>query len=384
MLNLKFRYFKKAFGELPAIVAYAPGRVELLGNHTDYNQGHVLSFAIDYGLWVAVGRHRNQKLFRFYSERLDDKVIIDSVQSQSEHVWVNYPLGIVDALMRRSLRIPPFSLAVHGNLSVGAGLSSSASLEIATALAINELYELSIAPETLAHICQKAENQFLGMRCGLLDQYTVLFGKAGHALHIDFKNVEFRTIPLSNLDLCIAIVDSRISHALVTTAYNDRHAECKKVAAFFRQVKGTTVNSLRDITSTMLDEAQGRLDPVYLKRARHIVGENARVLKGIEYLEKGAYEEFGQLLYQSHESSRRFFENSCAELDLLVSIASEIDGVYGSRLTGGGFGGATLTLLKRSAIDRFKATVIRKYSEKTGRIPVILFTRAAEGARVVS
>ncbi len=384
MLYLKFQYFKRAFGELPAVVAYAPGRVELLGNHTDYNQGHVLSFAIDYGLWVAVGKHQNQKLFQFYSEHLDETVIIDVVQPQSEHVWVNYLLGVIDALMRRGLRIPPFSLAVHGNLPAGAGLSSSASLEMATVLALNELYELSIAPETLAHICQKAENQFLGMRCGLLDQYTVLFGEAEHALHIDFRTSEFRTVPLSYPDLCVAIAHSGISHALVATPYNDRHAECMKAAAFFRQVKGTTVNSLRDITSTVLDEAHGHLDPVCLKRARHIVGENERVLKGIEYLEKGAYEAFGQLLYQSHESSRRFFENSCTELDLLVSIASEIDGVYGSRLTGGGFGGATITLLKRSAVDRFKATVTRKYFERTGRTPVILFTRAAEGARVVS
>ncbi len=366
----------------PQACARAPGRVEVLGNHTDYNEGYTLSCAIDKEVFVAVGKSPSADIFELSSTLFPQVVKLRSVEPQTENSWVNYVLGVYAALKEEGFPVAPFRIAVDSSIPMGAGLSSSAALEVATGLALSGLFGFTISQSALAKICQKAENSFVGAQCGLLDQYSSIFGRKNHLLFIEYRNLEHETVRIADPDIALAVTISGISHSLVASAYNDRRKECFGAADYFHKL-APAKTTLRDVSLDDLASAQGKLDPLYLKRALHPVGENERVKKGIDLLKKGDMQTFGRLLFESHESSRINFENSCKELDILVGIAKTIPGVYGSRLTGGGFGGATLSFLHTDARQRFKDTMVKEYKRRTGRDAIVYFTTIADGARLI-
>ncbi|MBD3314633.1 MAG: galactokinase [Chitinivibrionales bacterium] len=374
--------FLNAFGESPSVVSRAPGRVEVLGNHTDYNEGYVLSFAVDKGVWAACGGSTTEQIKLLSSHYGDSPITLHETVPQKENPWTNYPLGVYAVLRDNGFPVRPFNMAVYGNVPLGAGLSSSAALEVACGIALTTLFDFQVEPAELAKHCQRAEHTFAGTHCGLLDQFSSIFGKKDHVLFIDFRSLDHQTIPLPSHNLCVAVTTSGISHSLVESAYNERREECARAATFFSR-SDPSVRTLRDISPERLMSAKGALDDTAYRRALHIVGENERVLNGIQLLRQGDLVQFGKLLHQSHESSRVNFENSCPELDTLVDIAGMIEGVYGSRLTGGGFGGATLSLLDWESREEFEAKIREKYTAKTGAEANVYFASVDDGARVV-
>jgi galactokinase len=374
--------YLNAFGAERVAYSRAPGRVEVLGNHTDYNEGFTLSCAIDKEVHVAAGRSSTPDTFELSSTHFSQVVKIKEVVPQRENSWVNYPLGVYKVLKDMGYPVSSFKIAIDSTVPLGAGLSSSAALEVAVGLALSSLFEFKIEPANLAKVCQKAENSFVGANCGLLDQFSSIFGKQNHVLFIEYRNLEHETVPIADPDLTLAVTISGVSHSLVASAYNDRRKECFGAAEYFHSID-PSIKTLRDVTMAQLLAAKGKLDPLFLKRAMHPVGEDERVKKGIALLKRGDMKAFGQLLYESHESSKVNFENSCKELDILVDIAKTVPGVFGSRLTGGGFGGATLTFLHNDARERFEETIMKEYAQQTGRQAIVHFATIAEGACLV-
>jgi galactokinase len=373
---------KNVFSVSPATIARAPGRVEVLGNHTDYNEGVVLSAAIDREVWIAIAKSPSHEC-RLTSTHFSDPVAISDIAPQKgAGAWVNYPLGVYSVLKERGYPVSPFVMAVHSTVPLGAGVSSSAALEVGTALALASLFNLTIDPTKVAKICQKAENGFVGANCGLLDQFSSMFGKAGHLLFTDFRSLGHEAISMAGSDVTLAITLSGVTHALVAGEYNSRRHECSEAAKFFA-TRDPKVTMLRDVTMKQLLAVKSELDPQFFKRAMHVVGEDERVFAGMGLLKKGDIAAFGKLLYQSHESSMHNFENSCKELDILVEIAKSIDGIFGARLTGGGFGGAMLTMMKNDAQERFEEVVKKEFKKRTGRDTTVHFAKIADGASVV-
>jgi galactokinase len=325
--------------DVTPVSAYAPGRVELLGNHTDYNQGVVLAAAIDRGLTVA-GARRDDDVIQLSSQLLDDPITVSlsDLRPQTTARWANYALGVVEQFRAAGHRIGGFAAEVSGDLPAGAGLSSSAAFEVATAGFLMALHDLRLDPLAVARLCRRAENDFVGVKSGLLDQVTSVFGRADHVVYLDCQSEEIRTIPFPS-GLVMVIAQSRGKHDLLESLYNQRRDECAAAA------RALGVASLREVTARQLESAGLKLDPLLRRRAAHIVGENERVFHAAEILKSGGSPiEFGALMNASHESSRTNFENSTVELDRLVEIARARPGVLGSRLTGGGFGGGTVTL----------------------------------------
>ncbi len=356
--------------------SYAPGRVELLGNHTDYNGGVVLAAAIDRGI-TASGSSRNDELITLSSDLSPGRVEVSlaDVRPQPRERWANYPLGVVQQFQRRGDTIRGFDAHVTGNVPVGAGVSSSAALEVATAGLLMKLNGLEIAPLELAKLCQRAENDFVGVRSGLLDQATSVFGRADQLVYLDFRSEEIRTVPFP-VGCALVIVESGAKHSLLTSQYNARREECAAAA------KALGVPALREVTLPALEQASSSLDPLLYRRAAHIVGENERVWRAVDAMQSGDARAIGALMYASHESSRVNFENSTPELDRLVSIAQSIPGVLGSRLTGGGFGGGTVTLVEAPQATEVLEQIRNQYSLGTGPTPAGFVCRIADGAAV--
>lgn len=359
-----------------SVSAYAPGRVELLGNHTDYNQGVVLAAAIDRGATLT-GSSRSDTLVTLRSDlgRGRVEIALADIAPQPEQRWANYPLGVVQQLQRSGYGIGGFDARVSSDVPVGAGLSSSAALEVATAGLLMKLNNLTIAPLEVAKLCQRAENEFVGVRSGLLDQATSVFGRADHVVYLDCQTDEIRTIPFPS-GLALVIVESGVKHNLLQSQYNARREETAAAA------EALGVETLRQITPAALEHARSSLDPLLYRRAAHIVGENDRVWRAVAAMEDGNAPAIGALMNTSHESSRVNFENSTPELDVLVSIAQSIAGVLGSRLTGGGFGGGTVTLVEAPHAARIVDAVRGRYADRTGHTPVAFVCRIADGAAV--
>lgn len=356
--------------------AYAPGRVEVLGNHTDYNQGVVLAAAVDRGLTVT-GTSRTDEVIRFTSTMIDRTIEIPlrDLRPRRDERWVNYALGVVQQFMQAGYRISGFEAELSGDVPAGAGLSSSAAFEVATAGFLMALHEFRVEHLTIAKLCQRAENEFVGVRSGLLDPVTSIFGRADHLVYLDCKTEEIRAIRFP-ADLALIVAQSGGQHDLLQSQYNARRAECAAAA------RALGIASLRDLTPEHLCSSHTRLDPTLYRRAAHIVGENDRVWRAVEALRTGDAVALGVLMNASHESSRTNFENSTRELDLLVSIAQSLPGVLGSRLTGGGFGGSTVTLVQAphaaGTVERLRA----EYAERTGHTLSAFVCRVANGAAI--
>lgn len=353
----------------------APGRVELLGNHTDYNDGVVLSAAIHYAVTTRGETlpEASARVSSDFAPAAVDALLDDLVPLKDKSAWANYSLGVAAILREEGYSLGGFAMQVKSNLPAGAGLSSSAALEVATACLLMKLYSLEIDPLRLAKICRRAENDFVGVKCGLLDQVSSIFGRRGQAVYLDCRSEQISNIPLPP-DTGLLVFHCGVPHRLVGGEYNERREQCFAAAA------ALGVPALRDVAGDQLTAARARLDPVIYRRAAHIVGENERVFAGIEALRRGDGKAFGELMFASHESSRTNFENSTPELDALVEIARGEPGVYGSRLTGGGFGGATISLVEHSRADEITHAIDAKYAARTGNQGRAYLCESADGA----
>ena len=378
--------FSEVFGSKADAVAYAPGRIEVLGNHTDYNEGYVFSAAIDLGTFFAASLADDDSVTlvaldvgETFTCRLSEVAPIKEGMT-----WANYPLGTFNWLMEGSpaKANKGFKAVFGGNVPLGVGLSSSAALEMATALALQKLYGTSFDKTTLAKIGQKAEHTFAGCPCGLLDQASSMYGAEGALVKSDFRTNEFETVAMGP-SVAFMMVKSNAKHALVDGAYASRRQACEDAAKYFAGVLRKNVTHLRDVTMAEWVLYRGGLPETTAKRAVHPIGEDERVLQGAQLLEKGDLKGFGALMYDSHESSRNWFENSCEELDAIVDAAKAIPEVYGARLSGGGFGGSCCLLVDPTAADKIAAQITKEYKAKFGDEPVCSLIKPSQGAHLV-
>ena len=355
--------------------ARGPGRVELLGNHTDYNDGVVLSAAINLAVTVrCTARADGTATLRstVYPEVVREPLARLAKQTGNA-AWSNYPLGVAFCLRQAGYPIKGFEIEVAGDLPSGAGLSSSAALEVATARLLIKLFSLDIPPMELAKLCRRAENDYVGVQCGLLDQVSSIFGKRGQTVYLDCRTEEVQNIPLPP-QTELLVFHTGVEHRLVGGEYNERREQC------FTAARALGVPALRDVSMLRLKAARAQLDPLIYRRAAHVVGENERVFAGIDNLRRGDGPAFGALMFASHDSSRVNFENSTPELDLLVALARETPGVLGSRLTGGGFGGATISLVEAVRAKEVARQLEKGYTARTGNTGRAYLCESADGA----
>ena len=371
--------FQARFGTT-ANVYRAPGRVNLIGEHTDYNEGFVLPAAIEFYCWAAAAPRKDGKLL-IYSENFNETADarLDSLTPLRKKHWANYPLGVAWAFLQAGKRLTGANIYIAGEVPLGAGLSSSAAIEVAVGLALLRVSGLAVDRTELAQFCQKAENEFVGARVGIMDQFVSCFGRAAHALLLDCRSLEHEFVKLpANLQLVIC--NTMVRHEVASGEYNARHAECEEGVRILRNAF-PEIRALRDVTLAQLEAQHQNLSATVFARCRHVITENARVKSAVVAFRRGDIEALGPLMQDSHRSLRDDYDVSCKELDLMVEIAAAQPGVIGARMTGGGFGGCTINLVESAAVSDFKRKVGEGYSSKTGRTPEIYVSPASEGAQ---
>ncbi len=371
------------FGKPPESIAWAPGRIEVLGNHTDYNEGTVLSAAINLGHCFCVSRS-DQSGIRAFAVDVDQTAHFEA--TNTERVpgadWVNYIKGVFYFIQEHlDEEIDGLDCTFSGSIPMGAGLSSSAALEVAAATAVLDILNVSIDPKEIAQLCRKAEHQFAGTNCGLLDQFSSLFGREHGLIHSDFRTLEVSAVDLP-ADIEFLVVNPHVKHSLADSPYNERRERCEQAAKQLAEILPHPVTALRDISWTEFEQHKDKIDPLAAKRAAHIVGEIDRVEKGVQALERGNLTTFGELLFQSHKSSIDHFENSCPELDIVVNAAREA-GALGARLSGGGFGGAAIVMIHANDAQVI-GEKISASCQTQGILPDILEVTPSTGAHLVS
>ena len=366
-----FDKFTELFGSSEGAHFYfAPGRVNLIGEHTDYNGGHVFPCALTMGTY-GVARKREDRTMHFYSINLDGigvvEASLDDLTNKKEYDWANYPLGVVWAFAEKGHKLDSgFDMVIWGDIPDGAGLSSSAALEVLTGVILTDLFGFADLTMTdLALFGQYSENNFNGCNCGIMDQFASANGKKDNAIFLDTNTLKFEYAPIKLEDAKIIITNSKVKHSLVDSAYNDRRQECTDALAALKTK--LDVSSLGDLTPEEFEANKELIaDPVQLKRAKHAVYENQRTIDAVEALKNNDIAKFGELMNQSHISLRDDYEVSCEEIDILVDLAWKIPGVIGSRITGGGFGGCTVSIVKNDAVDTFIESIGKTYKEKVG------------------
>jgi len=360
----------------------APGRVNLIGEHTDYNEGFVLPIAIGKKI-IMLGQLRNDRLVQVFDlgYKAEAKFYLDNLSPSKKDTWVNYLMGVMDEIQKTEYPLQGANLIFTSNIPKGAGLSSSAALEVVTALTMAKLNLLEIKPVEMAHLCRRAENNFVGVACGIMDQYISCLGQKNYALFIDCRSNDYELIPFKNYNYQIVICNSKIQRGLLNSEYNKRKEECKIAAEFFKHKLNREIRALRDITIDEYKKYQAQLLEVIARRARHVISENYRVQAGVQALREENFSAFGKLMVESHQSLKNDYEVSCPELDLLVDLALKQEGVLGARMTGAGFGGCTVNLLRREYIDAFEKTIKQGYKKITGILLDIYVTPPAEGAK---
>ena len=366
-----FDMFAERFGNSEGARFYfSPGRVNLIGEHTDYNGGHVFPCALTLGTYGAARKREDNKI-HLYSMNLDSfgvvEATLDDLTNKKEYNWANYPLGIVWAFKEKGHTITSgFDMVIWGNIPNGSGLSSSASLEVLTGVILTDLFEIKdLSMTDLALIGQYSENNFNGCNCGIMDQFAVAMGKKDHAIFLDTSDLSYEYAPCVLDGAKIVITNSKVKHSLVDSAYNDRRNEC--AAALKALQSELDIQALGDLTPEEFEAHKSLIkDEIQLQRAKHAVYENQRTIDAVTALKAGDIERFGKLMNQSHISLRDDYDVSCEEIDILVDLAWKIPGVLGSRITGGGFGGCTVSIVKNESIDTFIETIGKTYLEKVG------------------
>ncbi len=379
--------FAEVFGDAEgAKVYFAPGRVNLIGEHTDYNGGHVFPCALTIGTY-GVARKREDNKLRFYSMNFEDLGIIESslddLKPSKEADWTNYPKGVMWAFGEKGMQVPfGMDLLLNGNIPNGSGLSSSASVEVLTGYILKDMFGFDVTNQDLALIGQYSENKFNGVNCGIMDQFAIAMGKEGHAIFLDTATLEYEYAPVKLEGAKIVIACSNKKRGLGDSKYNERRSECETALAELQKL--ADIKSLGELDEAHFEALEGAIaDPVRVQRARHAVYENQRTVKAVEALKQNQVEFFGELMNQSHVSLRDDYEVTGIELDTLVEEAWKVDGVIGSRMTGAGFGGCTVSLVKDEAIDTFIAEVGKAYEAKIGYAADFYVVEIGDGPKVL-
>ncbi len=375
--------FVKTFGRAPRLFR-APGRVNLIGEHTDYNDGFVLPMAIDRETVVAAAPRDDRRVRAFSLNRNEEAVLdLDQPGPPRRGIWLDYVEGVARALEEQGARLKGADLVISSDVPAGAGLSSSAALEISTGFALLSVSGLEVDRVRLALAGQRAEHEYVGAMVGIMDQFVAALGQKGHALLIDCRSLEHTPVPLDTTRVAVVICDSRVKHDLADSEYNVRRAECERGVELLREVL-PGIKALRDVTIEDFERHSGVLPEPVRRRCRHVVTENDRTLRAVEALRRNELEEMGRLMKCSHRSLRDDYEVSCAELDLLTEIAGNFAPCLGARMTGGGFGGSTVNLVRRQALAEFQSLVTTEYQRATGNTPNIYVSDADDGAKEVT
>lgn len=370
--------FQKRFGR-KAMLFRAPGRVNLIGEHTDYNDGYVMPAAIGFYTYVAVAA-RNDRHLCVYSENFEEerRLDLEDLEGPPARHWSDYVRGVAAVLESSSGRLSGADVLIASEVPIGSGLSSSAALEVSTAMALLGVSCATMPREQIALTCQRAENEYTGARCGIMDQFIACFGKKDHALVLDCRSLERELLPLT-AKARVVVCNTRVKHNLAGGEYNRRRADCEAGVRYLQKFL-PEIKALRDVTLPELEKYGKDLSKIQLRRCHHVISENARVQEAAQALKSDDLTRFGELMYASHRSLRDDYEVSCRELDIMVDLASKISGVFGARMTGGGFGGCTVNLVRDDAVESFRKEVGRQYKIATGSDPDIYICTAAEGA----
>ncbi len=375
--------FEQRFGD-DYLLIKSPGRVNLIGEHTDYNEGFVLPAAVNKNIVLAMKENGTQQA-RFYAVDKEEsfETDISGDLEESGLGWPDYLLGVIDQLRKHGYEINGFDCVFGGDIPIGAGMSSSAALEGGVLFGLDQLRDLKIGPVEMAKIAQKAENDFVGVQCGIMDQFVSLNGKKGHALKLDCRSLDYEFYPFDQQDVHIVLCDTGVRRELATSEYNVRRQQCEQGVAALQEFD-PDINSLRDVDLDFLILHQQDLDPIVFKRCKYVVEENRRVLQACNDLDRDDLASFGQRMFQSHIGLRNEYEVSCKELNTLVDIAWDIKGVIGSRMMGGGFGGCTINLVKDQQLETFVGQITDQYEEALGESVKIYKTKVSGGTHLLN
>ena len=376
--------FQKRFQKKPDHIFFSPGRVNLIGEHIDYNGGKVMPCAITLGTYLAVSKNID-KVFRFQCLNFPEtaELHLQNSYTKSGKAWFNYPLGILDQILGLGHSVSGLDLLFVGNLPIGAGLSSSASIEVLMAYAVDQLFQLNISKIEIALLSKKVENEFIGVNCGIMDQFAVTFGDENKAILLDCDSLDYELLPFNTGSYSLAIINTNKTRSLADSKYNERFAQCG--AALKALKRGIDAKNLCDIDmQTFQTHKQLINDPVLEKRALHVISENFRVKKATEALKENKLEEFGRLMYQSHQSLKELYEVSGIELDTIVEFCKDYKNCLGARMTGAGFGGCAIALVDKQGMDDFTKRLVDFYKEKIGYAPTVFASEIGNGVRHIS
>lgn len=373
--------FEELYNEKPLLIR-SPGRVNLIGEHTDYNEGFVLPAAIDKAIYFAISPRDDEKCNLFALDMNDSfQFSVSNLQFSEKH-WPNYLMGVVDQILKMGYNLKGFNCVFGGDIPIGAGMSSSAAIEAGLAFALNHIFNFGMDKLTLVKLAQKAENEFVGVKCGIMDQYINIFGKYGNVLRIDCRSLEYDYFPFEYKEISIVLFDTGVSHSLASSEYNQRRKECTLGVELIKK-DHSQIKSLRDVTLAMLNDYKNKLDSKIFRRCKYVVEENDRILKACNSLKEKNLSEFGSFMYATHEGLSKDYEVSCKELDYLVELTTENPGIYGSRMMGGGFGGCTINLIENNLIEETKENFSNKYKQKFNIDLKTYITSISNGTSVI-
>ena len=381
-MNL-IKQFESVFQCSPVLESKAPGRVNLIGEHTDYNDGFVLPIAIQYAVTVLASPRPDDEI-HLYSTDFNDRSffsISEPIEHDQEHPWSNYQRGIVDQFQKRGEKISGTNLLIQGNVPIASGLSSSAAVEVATAMAIKTLDRIEISDIDLIKLCQTSENEFVGMKCGIMDQFISCMGQQGKALFLDCRNLSYDLIPFPAEHYTVVILNTKMKRELTGSEYNERRSQCEEAVRLLEKFL-PSIRALRDVSVSDFQRYQSELPELTRIRSEHVVFENERVNQFVEVMKQNNAEKMGALLFDSHRSLRDLYEVSCDELDAMVDIAANVEGVIGARMTGAGFGGCAIAVVRNGCQEKLKKIVLEKYPEKTNIEPEVYISSPSQGATV--
>lgn len=370
--------FKEQFGEGASYYS-SPGRVNLIGEHTDYNLGFVLPGAVDKAIYVAI-KPNGGKITRLFSFNYDTALSFDLYGEQPKQQWASYIYGVVQEMAKRGKKVEAFDCVFGGDVPLGAGMSSSAALESVIGFALNDIYSFGFSRGELANIGQMTEHNYVGVRCGIMDQFASLFGEKGKVIKLDCRSLEYELKPFDPKGCKVVLIDSMVKHSLASSEYNVRRAQCEEgVAVVAKHVAG--IESLRDVTMDMLNTYKSEMESMTYRRCAYVINENQRLLDGCDALQLGDYKLFGEKMFGSHYGLSEEFGVSCAELDFIANIGRHTDGVLGARMMGGGFGGCVINLIEDAAYDAYIDDVRSKFKTKFKLVPRIIDVVIGDGAR---
>jgi len=377
------RTFKEKFGKEPLIIA-APGRVNLIGEHTDYNEGFVLPAAVDKKMFVALAPNGTDQVNVYASQfKQDYSFSVKGIEVVKEEKWYSYVKGVVYLIQQKGCTLHGVDMIIDGNIPVGAGMSSSAALSSGVGFGLNEVFRLGLNKMDLAHIAQKTEHIFIGALVGIMDMFASLHGKAGHVIKLDCRSMEYEYIPFRFPDYKVVLVNTMVEHSLASSEYNIRRRQCEEGVAIMKKYLGENIKSLRDVPLKELDAHRNEMSEETYRRCRYVLTENERLLKGTELLSKQDLEGFGKLMYETHEGLSKDYNVSCEELDFLVDQARTFKEVAGARMMGGGFGGCTINLIQEECVEQFTSFIQEKYKAKFNKEPEVYTMQIEDGVKVI-